>query len=262
MAFQNWLMYKPVVRIDLMEPWIQPLCTTRSLSCAHRLFSHPGLLFDWRHQSKRDENGWNHTEINLSFTLRETWSKHSLKGTFNWRSTHLFICLFYSEVWGDSLELCFIKMRPDKVSWMLFYVSSPSFNFFFKEEKDLSKLQRETVCVDAAGRPRGNQYSSHLLHNIKHASRLRTETKTPTQTPPMHMEPETHAHLHTHINTINRTHIFKKLCWNKLQPLEQAGGGQRTSNRWLKLDKRLGDVITWLQVNQRGAIWAPCPDSR
>lgn len=109
------------------------------------LCSHPGLLFDWSHQSKCDENGWNHTEINLSFTLRQTWSKHSLKGTFSWSSTHLFICLSYSEVWGDSPEWCFIKIRLDKVSWMLFYISS--FIFFSKEEKNPSKLQRETEVL-------------------------------------------------------------------------------------------------------------------
>lgn len=139
-ASQNWLINKPVVSSDLMEPWLQPLCTTQSLACAHRLLSHPGLLFDWRHQSKCDENGWNHTEINLSFTLRETWSKHPLKGTFS--STHLFISLFYSEVWGDSPESCFIKMRSDKVSGMFFYISSPSFNFLVKEEKSIKASEK------------------------------------------------------------------------------------------------------------------------
>lgn len=51
--------------------------------CAHILFSHPGPLFDLSRQSECDENGWSLTEINLSFMLRETRPKYSLKGAFH-----------------------------------------------------------------------------------------------------------------------------------------------------------------------------------
>lgn len=157
--------------------------------------------------------------------------------------------------------------------WVEFYSTSHSaFSFFFSFFQQSCREKRKCWCCRETLRQ--SVFQSPAAQHKEHASRLWTKTKTPTQKP-------TNAygaiHTETHINTINHTHALKKLHWNKLQPFRQAaptavswlqqaagkgGGQQRASNRWLKLDKRLGDVITRLQVNQRGAIWAPCPGSR
>lgn len=151
-------------------------------------------------------------------------------------------------------------------------------NFLFWNQIHVSsELKREREVLVRQGDPRANQYSSHLLHNIKSMLASRGQRHPNTQ------PTNAYGAIHTHVNTINHTHAFKNLHWNKLQPLQQAaptavswlqqpagwrggwgevGRGQRASNRWLKSDKRLGDVTTWLQVNQQGAIWAPFPDSR
>lgn len=67
-----------------------------------------------------------------------------------------------------------------------------------------SEVQRGRTVLELQGDPRGNQYSSHLLHHIK--SMLASCGQRHPNTQPTNA----YGAVHTHLNTINHTHAFKK----------------------------------------------------
>lgn len=119
-------------------------------------------------------------------------------------------------------------------------------------KKNSSWAAGRNGSAGAAGRPRGDQYSSHPLHNREHACRLRTKTKTPnsplSHSPPMHMEDaRKHNVQHTcfqkgfiEINCspsgklhLQQLFVFFFLAWAGSRQ-RWVGGSQATGNRWLK----------------------------
>lgn len=69
-CFQYRLTFQTLLQWDPTALWISHLSTTHhSTPVPIDYFHIQTFQFDWSHQSEVDENGWSHTEINLSFSL-------------------------------------------------------------------------------------------------------------------------------------------------------------------------------------------------
>lgn len=69
-CFQYRFIFQTVLLWDPTALWISHLSTTRHSPPVHIDYFHiQTFQVDWSHQSVGDENGWSHTEINLSYSL-------------------------------------------------------------------------------------------------------------------------------------------------------------------------------------------------
>lgn len=159
------------------------------------------------------------------------WERHGrsilLKGcslAFSQSSQRLCFYFWVSE--NNKRWKIFAKMAFAKLNWSKYWWNYIIFlHFLYKSKIHISSDLQRVGGGGGGGVFRQSVFQSPAALHKEHASKL--WTKTPQHTAHQCIW----SHTHTHINTINHTHAFKKLHWNKLQPPQQAAP---TAVSWLQ----------------------------